>query len=27
VAVRNAGLIVEKKWVACAWVHVRSVRK
>jgi hypothetical protein len=21
VAVRNAGLIVEKKWVACRWVH------
>jgi len=27
VAVRNAGLIVEKKWVACAWVHLRSARK
>ena len=27
VAVRNAGLIVEKKWVACTWVHLRSVRK
>jgi hypothetical protein len=27
VAVRNAGLIVEKKWVACRWVHVRSARR
>lgn len=27
VAVRNAGLIVEKKWVPCRYVHVRSARR
>ena len=27
VAVRNSGLIVEKKWVACHFVHLRSARR